>query len=273
MDERFISVAIDEPELGLSTNLQRKLADIIIRDNKKAELFPHNPNIILSTHSHVFLDKTIPTNNYVVSRNNDKIHARQCTSFSELHDIQFRLLGNDLNELFLPDAVVFVEGETDKMYLEKIFDVHLKGVKIVVQQCGGDISKRLSYWISSLGDMQLSPYRNRTFIVSDSVKQSGLDRTISQAGLPKQSSIDWSGNGIEHVYPSDLLSQIYRITLNTTDDLSISGDIVSAGGLSYKKMELCQKVCSLLNSDTQLPSEVVSKLVEPLRAATRSHDS
>ena len=120
MDDRFSTVAIDEPELGLSPTLQRRLADIIIRGDKKAFLFPHNPNIIMSTHSHLFLDRLIPPNNWIVSKQGNLISARRCTGFHDLHDIQFRLLGNDLSELFLPDAVLFVEGETDKQYLERV---------------------------------------------------------------------------------------------------------------------------------------------------------
>ncbi len=68
MDERFAHIAIDEPELGLSPILQRKLSDIIIRGEDRTKLLPHNPKIIVSTHSHLFLDKDNPSNNYVVKK-------------------------------------------------------------------------------------------------------------------------------------------------------------------------------------------------------------
>lgn len=268
MDDRFTSVAIDEPELGLSPNLQRRLADIIIRGNKKAELFPHNPNIILSTHSHIFLDKTCPGNNFIVSKNSDLISAKKCTGFSELHEIQFRLLGNDLSELFLPDAVVFVEGETDKLFLEKLFSLHMADLKIVVQQCNGDIAQRISYWSSSLGDMQLSPYKDRTFVVYDSIKQSGIDRALANAGLTKNSVVEWSGNGIEFVYPVDLLSSIFHYPISDTKEILISGDVVSVNEISYKKMILCQKICSLLEKNTKLPQELFDKLIYKIRSVT-----
>ncbi len=169
-----MSVAIDEPELGLSPSLQRRLADIVIGGNEKEALFPHNPNIILSTHSHLFLDREVPTNNLVVSKDGNLISAKQCTEFLELHDIQFRLLGNDLSQLFLPDAVCFVEGETDQIYLETVLKLHLPRLRAVIQSCNGDIAKRLAYWASTLGDIQLSPYRTRTFVVYDSVNRPEL---------------------------------------------------------------------------------------------------
>ena len=37
----------------------------------------------------------------------------QVTTVSAFHALQFRLLGNDLESLFLPSAIVFVEGDAD----------------------------------------------------------------------------------------------------------------------------------------------------------------
>jgi predicted ATP-dependent endonuclease of OLD family len=265
MDDRFTSVAIDEPELGLSPVLQKRLADIIIRGARKSELFAHSPNIVLSTHSHLFLDKNVPGNNYVVSREGSRIFAKRCESFHDLNEIQFRLLGNDLGELFLPDVVVFVEGETDKMYLEKILGMQFPDAKITIQQCGGDIAKRLAYWSETLGDMQLSPYRMRTFIIYDSVKQSGIDRAAKSAGLARERMIEWKGNGIEFVYPSTILSEIFRTSISNSSALEIDHDTVSSNGISYKKMELCKMICERSMDSTQIEPEVVEKLIEPLK--------
>ncbi len=265
MDDRFTSITIDEPELGLAPILQRRLADIIIRGDRKNELFPHNPNVALSTHSHLFLDRANPGNNYVVSKQGNLISARQCANFHELHDIQFRLLGNDLSELFLPDAVLFVEGDTDKMYLERVLALHMPAITPAIQSCSGDIATRLTYWAGSLGDMQLSPYRTRTIVVYDKVKQAGIERACERAGLPLQSRIEWEKNGIEFVYPSQILSEIYRRPGASADDLIINGDNVSLGDISYKKMELCKRVCDSLRPDILLPLEVHNKLLSPLR--------
>lgn len=264
MDDRFSAVAIDEPELGLSPTLQRRLADIVIGGQGKAELFRHNPNIILSTHSHLFLDRETPGNNWVVTKDGNLISARRCTDFHELHDIQFRLLGNDLSQLFLPDAVVFVEGETDQLYLETIVKLCLPRLRAVVQSCSGDIAKRLSYWASTLGDMQLSPYRTRTLVVYDSVKQAGIERACTAAGLPESSRVEWGRNGIEYLYPENILRLIYRNPGLTAADLAVEADEVSNNGLTYKKMELCKKVCDALKPETALPHELTSKFLEPM---------
>ena len=268
MDTRFSTVAIDEPELGLAPSLQRKFADIVVRGYRKDELLPHNPNILLSTHSHLFLDRVNPANNRVVSKSGNLITSVACSGFSELHDIQFRLLGNDLSELFLPEVVMFVEGETDKLFLEKVITLHCPKVRVAVQQCGGEIATRLSYWAQSLGDMQLSPYRNRTLVIIDKVKQAGIERACDTAGLPQQSRIEWIENGIEYYYPDDLISETYRKPGLSARELIIDHDDVSYDGISYKKMTLCRMVCERMNIGTPINEEVKAKLLAPLFALT-----
>lgn len=266
MDERFNLVAIDEPELGLSPPLQRRLADIIVKLKDDERIFPHKPNIVLCTHSHLFLDKSNPKNNWIVSKSEETITARRCLTFSELHDIQLRLLGNDLGDLFLPHAVIFVEGETDKIYLEQIIRFRLPHMKIVVQDCGGDIAQRLNFWAQSLGDIQVSPYRGRTFAVYDKVEQAGLDRVCARLGLPDRNKIKWSNNGIEYLYPEEILRNIFRDGDLASTSLSIAGDFVSYGEVSYKKMELCKTVCARLSNTVHLPDELEKKLIAVLGA-------
>lgn len=269
MDERFTSVAIDEPELGLSPTLQKRLANIIVDGERRQELFPHAPHIVISTHSHLFLDRNVPSNNWIVTKSGNLITAKPCESFSELHDVQFRLLGNELSHLFLPDAIIFVEGNTDKDYLSKVVSLRLPQYRIIIESCQGDIAKRLNYWSSSLGDIQVSPYRSRTIVIYDLVKQAGIERICRSIGLPSQSMVEWSGNGIEYLYPSDIVSVIYKKPGLDPSDLSISGDMVSFGDISYKKMDLCLKVCASLSINTQFPDELEKKLLTPLTRMLR----
>ena len=265
MDERFSVVALDEPELGLSPSLQAKLASVIINRENAEKLLPHNPHIFISTHAHTMLDKVDPTNNFIVERNGNLITAHRCQGISGLNDIQFRMLGNQLGSLFLPDAIMLVEGETDKIFLSAAIALFLPKLKIVIESCGGDIAARLHYWSSLIGDLQTSPYKHRTFVIYDSVKQAGLEKICDKVGIPNQNRIEWSGNGIEYIYPASALSSIFRSSIATVSNLEISGDRVSLGEMTYTKMQLVNMVVGQLNEGNLAGGEFEQKLLNPLR--------
>lgn len=273
MDERFRVVALDEPELGLSPALQAKLAPIVIGRQRDAELFPHNPHFFITTHSHAFLDKQIPTNNFVVSRSGNMINARRCASKQEIIDIQFRMLGNDLGSLFLPDAIIFVEGDTDKLFIQKVIQLALPDQRIVVESCGGDIAARLNLWSSAIGDLQAGPYRNRTFVIADSVMQSGLERVMTRLAIPKTSVVQWDENGIEYLYPTSSLGEVFGARIESSDELMIVGDHVTAHGITKTKMQLATEVVSKMPGATELSQQIHLKLLNPLRAAILPDDN
>lgn len=215
----------------------------------------------------MFLDKDIPTNNFVVTRDRNLIRATRCADKQELMDIQFRMLGNDLSSLFLPDAILFVEGETDQVYLNRLLSFEFADKKIVVEKCGGDLAGRLHAWSNAIGDLQTGPYRNRTFVVADSVVQSGLERVIARLGIPPTSIVQWDHNGIEYLYPLSSLSRAFGGTITSHSDLVIEGDRVTALGVTKTKMELANLVTADLRPDTTLPDELVQKLFAPVRRA------
>jgi hypothetical protein len=160
------------------------------------------------------------------------------------------MLGNDLGNLFLPDAIAFVEGATDNLYLHKILQLRFPDHKIVVESCSGDIAYRLNTWSKAIGDLQSGPYRSRTFVVADSVMQSGLERLIAKLGIPDASVVRWDENGIEYLYPPEILSRVFGARVESAKELIISGDRVSAHGVSLTKMELASAVVSHVSAET-----------------------
>ena len=72
---------------------------------------PHLKSLFIATHSHIFLDRSAYENNFVVTKRDKLISARQLNTASDLHEVQFNMLGNDLELLYLPAAIVLVEGE------------------------------------------------------------------------------------------------------------------------------------------------------------------
>ena len=82
--------------------------------------------------------------------------------------------------------------------------------------------------------------------------------------LPSANTIEWAGNGIEHVYPETLLSAIYRSSEISPSALIIEKDVVRYNDLPYKKMELCKLVIEKLTTETLLPEELTNKRLLPL---------
>ena len=107
-------VLIDEPEIGLSPRLQNVLATMLYDHHARNDLFPNTQQFIISTHSHVFIDRSEISNNFVLHRNGKSVSIKSMESMSALHNLQLNMLGNDLRTLFLPEAIVLVEGPSDQ---------------------------------------------------------------------------------------------------------------------------------------------------------------
>ena len=117
LDEYFNTVLIDEPELGLSPRIQAVLARALYDTDTRQNYFPHLKQVFIVTHSHLFLDRHLLSNNHIVEKTGDVVSCRPVQSIAELHQLQFGMLGNDLEHLFMPAAVVVVEGPCDTTYL------------------------------------------------------------------------------------------------------------------------------------------------------------
>jgi len=241
MDTRFSAMLIDEPELGLSPRVQQAFADFLQDPVARKDVFPHLANVYLATHSHVFLDRREPTNNFTVSREGKRLSVSQVQSVSELHQLQFNLLGNDLETIFLPSALVLVEGKTDHKYLERAVELG--------------------------GDLQKSPYRGRLFVVVDSVHDASLKAALSAIGIPSEHIVEWEKNGIEYVYPSSLMANKFGCSEEALGELAIDGDMVEVRGVTFRKSELCDDIVMRITPETVLPAELDDKLLKPLASA------
>jgi predicted ATPase len=64
MDDRFKTLLIDEPELGLSPRVQSALVAFLQDPVERPKYFPHLKQVLLATHSHLFLHRNDLTSNY-----------------------------------------------------------------------------------------------------------------------------------------------------------------------------------------------------------------
>ncbi len=123
-----IIILIDEPELHLHADLQKKL--FLFLKNAKSQA-------ILSTHSHLLIDKTDFSNNHILEEINDCVVEKKADQL-DVSDLQFRLLGNSLDDLYIPERIILVEGIHDSRLLKKcLLLLRYKNLEVQFVEVGG----------------------------------------------------------------------------------------------------------------------------------------
>jgi predicted ATPase len=211
LDRRVAVVLLDEPEIGLSPRILVALAAILYHAENRTTFFSHLRQVFIATHSHLFLDRATFSNNYVVTRSGLDVTVKAITSASGLHRLQFNLLGNELEALSLPSAIVIVEGESDQIFLARVFEIFLPDKRISIVRAGGDgeILNKVNTLKEALGDIAAGPYRDRLFAVLDARNSAKKGRLVGQ-GLREDHIWTWSKNGVEYLYPKARVAAIFR---------------------------------------------------------------
>jgi len=262
LDTDYTHFLIDEPELGISPEVQTQFAEWLFNDEKREKYLSHIKTIVLATHSPIFLDRIEIANNFWVEKAGTEISIEGLESIGDLNRLQFRLLGNRFETLFLPSAIIIVEGKTDLAYIRRL--VSLRNEQCTVSVIPGNCDSRIRDILANIkqmfGDIRRSPYADRLFIVLDSVHGHDFPAKIEKDGIPSDHIVVWQGNGIEYLYPKRLLKEKF----GAFEELQIVGDRVIANGLEFSKNELSNFVVDRLSLDDNLPTELEEKLLRPL---------
>lgn len=267
MDDRYSSVLIDEPELGLGPRVQQSLSSFLQDTVERKKCFPHLNRVFLATHSHLFLSRDDISNNFIVSKDGKNIHLTQVASISDFHRLQFNLLGNSLEAMFFPSIIVVVEGKTDHEYIERVLQLKFPGRRITVIPSGGDVKRKVAGLREAFGDLMKSPFRSRLFVVLDKVHQPGLVAELQEMGVPSDNVVRWEKNGIEYVYPGSLLMSVFACGESQLQTLSIVGEVIQLNGISKTKNALKDEILKGLDSNTPLPNELETKLLAKVAVA------
>lgn len=267
LDERFSTILLDEPEIGLSPRIQTRLAQFLYDAAERVDFCPHLKHLYVATHSHIFLDRNTYSNNFVVTKNGKQITARPIGSVSDLHQLQFNMLGNELESLFLPSAIAIVEGETDVTFLNKVLELHLPDVRVamVCAHGEGEVRSKLNFFKEAFGDVASSLYRDRLFVVFDKQISTNLGKIATQ-GVLVENIIVLSKNGIEHYYPPPLLAAAFRCDEADVVSIPLGCEPVEYNGHRYSKNDLAKLVAGGLTTTHGLDHEVQA-LVDKLREA------
>jgi predicted ATPase len=267
MDDRFRTILIDEPELGLSPRVQSALSIFLQDEVERRKYFPHLDKIFVSTHSQLFLSRSDMTSNYVISKEGPRVSLTKVQNINDFHRLQFNLLGNSLESLYFPSAIVVVEGKTDYAYLDRIINTRFNGRRVTVIQSGGDVKKKVYALRESFGDLERSPFRARLFVVLDKVHQRGLSEELVKLGVLSENIVVWPKNGIEYYYPLEIMRSVFSCSVEQVEQLSIIDDVVSVNGIEKTKNDLATEVIRQISAQTAFPAELIDRLLQPLECA------
>ncbi|BBO32501.1 ATP-dependent nuclease [Lacipirellula parvula] len=257
LDKRFHTVLIDEPEIGLSPRIQGILSNFFCNSGELEANFPHLKHVILATHSHLFLDKRNLSNNFVVTKLDNTISIAGIKSFSELHDLQLNMLGNHLESLFLPSAIVIVEGDCDIAYLRKVFSLSIPDRTVAIVKADGDggVPKKIEIIKQAFGDLHSSPFRERLFVVLDKVYSADLG-AIEKQGVPKNNIHVWSLNGIEYYYPKAIVARAFSCDVSQVGAIDLERGTIEYNGLRRSKKQLASFVVDEFATAPELHDEL-----------------
>jgi len=137
---------------------------------------------------------------------------------NEFHRLQFNQLGNTLESIFLPSAIIIVEGPTDFDYIDKSIQIIFPDRKIIVLS-SSDIKRKINDIKDTFGNLSKSPFGNRLFAILDSVHTKGLKEELIKMGMKDNNIIVWDKNGIEYVYSEKLLMEIFSCSLEKLSEI------------------------------------------------------
>ena len=172
--------AIEEPELFLHPELQRKLIELMLDKDGKYEF--ENFQFFMTTHSNHFLDLILEEKDISVfsfKKNNleeFKILKENTETVVTLMDE----LGVRNSSVFLANCTIWVEGITDRLYIRKIFEVwqknkeQIKGFKMYkenihfsfIEYSGGNIT-HWSFLDREEEPIEWAQISNKIFLIAD----------------------------------------------------------------------------------------------------------
>ena len=268
-DDHFQIALVDEPEIGLSPRIQAAVARALYDAAIRQKYFPHLQQVFVVTHSHLFLDRAVLSNNYIVEKVGDVVKTRPVKSTADLHELQFQMLGNDLDHLYMPAAVVVVEGPCDT-FMSRLFTLHISNrrVSIVVSHGDGRIPEKVQTLSEGFGALATSPYRQRLFVVLDAkhdMKKSALER---QGVLPDNIHV-WTRNGIEWYYPKKHAAAAFMCSEADLADVDLGQERITVNAITHTKADLAKFVIPRVTLDDSLDSELTTFLAKVKRATSQ----
>lgn len=202
LSQNYSIFGIEEPETHLHPKLSRSNFKILQSVSKKKQ-------IILATHSPIFVDQTYNSNTWIVRKQNRETIFSRIKDEKGFRDMLYELGAKPSDALF-PDAILFVEGWTEKVVLpilaEKIgYDLTKPGLSII-QTRGKDTGKyHLQMWTEIAKNVGV-PF----FMLLDKDAKESVEEIIRQKLIKRRYVFTFPKGDIEDYYPPSKIVKVLK---------------------------------------------------------------
>jgi AAA domain, putative AbiEii toxin, Type IV TA system len=267
-DEHIKLLLIDEPEQSLEAGVQKRLRDLFYTVSNE-----QGKQIIVTTHSHLFLNRRDVGSNYAVSKDNGLVSINRVVSEAELYAITFRMLGNSLEDLFFPNNFLIVEGSTDQIIAEKVMELkEIDKTRIKVASASGvdKIPNILTAIYTNLLPLVIgnSPYKDTVVVLIDKPydEQANPSYAKIKAAVSDEQLLELTSTSLESYLPETLYIRSGRDKAEIIREIEKEKDYQKRFQL---KTENARAIAGFLTRDDFPDIQIIVDAVN--RAAGRAH--
>lgn len=134
------TICFEEPDRGMHPHMIERLKDVLHEKSK-------NKTVIVVTHNPYLIDLMSFENTYIFYKSGNAAYAKNLSEIEECKALRKIFLMEDLKRIIFSSYVLFVEGRSDKIFMQS-FIKHLTGTQEISEE--GKVNIR-NYEIVSLG--------------------------------------------------------------------------------------------------------------------------